>query len=148
MDYDVYQDLLYVIKTFQQETGMSKREFVLVVHPDCPMFNPATFQTVHGVRIITHSKMNEMAVGAVSTEYLSELDEVITDLGLDKPNSPHIEVIPNHGVEIEVEFVTEEAEAIEMVHCADCGHPVSVLNSQDYENVVCPWCNKVNDIHE
>lgn len=144
MDFDVYQDFIYMIRSFQQETGISKRDFVVVVNPDCPMFDTRHFQTVAGVEVITHVKMHETAVGIVAREHLDELDEVIQDMGLDRPPEFNGHVLGPGVVEIEVEFLEEEKEAIEMVQCSGCGHPISVLNSTDLENVVCPWCNKIN----
>lgn len=151
MDYEVYQGMMHIIETFEEEMDMERDEFVLVVNPKCPMLDPTETTVIGGVEVITDKKMYKTAVGVIARDELRYIDQIIIDLGLDKPRPGVIELTLESGVEVEVEFLDDdddEPDPIEMVLCHFCAHPISVFNSADLEFVTCPWCNKETEIDE
>ena len=149
IDREEMMEMLYeIIDEFEEETGLDRDEFVIVMNPECPLYRTekgGMMEVIDGVGVVTNTKIHYAAVSLMAREHLDEINEVIEDMGLDQPPPSKQKIIMRTGGKLEVVDIDDD-DVIEAVECYNCGHPISVLNSADYIFVTCPWCNKENEI--
>lgn len=149
IDREEMLEMLYeIIDEFQEETGLDRDEFVIVLNPRCPIYRTEKggfMEVIDGVGVVVNKKIHWAAVSLMAREHLDEVDEVIEDMGLDKPPPSKQKMIMRSGGQLEIVDIEDE-DVIEAVACTGCGHPISVLNSADFIFVICPWCNRENEI--
>ena len=131
---ELLAELRTFIEDFMDDTGLDRHEFVIVCHPDCPVIQSHTgrrHKMLDGVRVHTHEKMYVNGVTLLPNDELEDLEEMIVEMDLDKPEGGGL----GYGVPVDKAGI---------IPCYKCGHPISLALSTENYLVNCPWCNTVN----